>query len=275
MKHRSISPGFPTARPRFRRFRTWTFVALVAGCLIAAPAVAAPVKVLHPEGPSRGFVALSDLQGNVLAHGELTQWIERKEVVSRLVFNFEDGSIYDEIVRFTQDPVFRQTSYQLIQKGPSFPQGSEVRFDRSGRYEARLETKEDGEERAKGEFDVPDDVTNGMTSILLKNLPRGGTATTNLVSFDPEPMVLDLHLTPEGTDSFWVGRQERTATRFLVEPKVTGVTGMLATVVGKQPPPIRMWIAQGKAPGLVRFEGAFYVGGPVWRVEMEAPTWKR
>jgi hypothetical protein len=232
------------------------------------------VKVLHPEGPSRGFVALSDLSGKVLAHGELTQWLEKSEVVSRLVFRFDDGSIYDEVVRFTQEPVFRQTSYRLVQKGPSFPETYEVRFDRSGRYEARLASEADGEERSKGTFDVPEDVTNGMTSILLKNLPRGATAKTHLVSFDPEPMVLDLHLTPEGTDPFWVGRQKKNATRFRAEPKVTGVTGMLANLVGKQPPPIRMWIARGKAPGLVRFEGAFYVDGPTWRVEIAPPTWK-
>jgi hypothetical protein len=254
--------------------RHWAAAALFAGCL-QSPATAAPVKVVHAEGPSRGYVSLSDLSGWVLAYGELTQWFERNEVASRLVFHFDDGSIYDELVRFSQNPVFRLLSYQLQQKGPSFPEATEVRFDRSGRYAARLDSAAAGERRSKGKVELPDDVSNGMTSILLKNLERGATATTHLVSFDPEPRVLELHLTSEGRDPFWIGRQEKVATRFLVEPKLTGVTGLLATVAGKQPPPIRMWIAKGKAPGLVRFEGPFYVGGPVWRVEMAAPTWKK
>jgi hypothetical protein len=266
-------PEFPIFRARLSR--GWIASIVLAGSLVGAPVAAAPVKVVHPEGPSRGFVSLSDLAGKVLAHGELTQWLERGEVVSRLAFDFDDGSVYDEIVRFSQKPVFRILSYQLVQKGPSFPEASEVRFERSGKYEARLESKKDGVRRAKGKMDLPEDVSNGMTSTLLKNLPRGASATTHLVSFDPEPIVLEFHLTPEGTDPFWVGKQERKATRFLAKPKVTGLTGVLATVVGKQPEPIRMWIAQGKAPVLVRFEGSFYVEGPDWRVEMAAPTWKR
>ncbi len=75
----------------------------------------------------------------------------------------------------------------------------------------------------------------------------------------------------EGVDRWASGTRDGEATRFLVQPEVQGVLGALASVSGKQPTPLRMWIARGVAPTLVRFEGPLYSDGPVWRVELAAP----
>lgn len=191
------------------------------------------------------------------------------------MIRFDDGSLHDEIVRFSQRPFFRVESYHLVQRGPSFTATSDVAFDRSGRYRVRSRAKpEDPEESESGHVDVPDDVSNGMTSTLLKNLPAGASATTHLLAFTPKPRTLELRLTPEGSDRYLVGTASDTATRFLIQPKVVGVTGAFATVVGKQPPELHMWIAQGKAPTLVRFEGPLYNEGPPWRIDLTAPQWE-
>lgn len=236
---------------------------------------AAPITMRYPEGPARGFLVLSDLAGSTLAHGELIQWLERQVIASRLVIRFDDGSLYDEIVRFSQNRVFRVLSYHLVQKGPAFTEPMEVQFDRSGRYRVRLRPAPDEEEQqAAGTIKIPEDVSNGMTSTLLKNLKRGASATTHLLAFTPKPRVLELHLTPEGTDQFWIGRNPERATRYLIKPEVTGITGVLASVVGKQPPSFHMWIAEGKAPVLVKFEGPLYADGPIWRIELASLRWK-
>lgn len=251
---------------------------VLAIALLPPPAVvhAKPIKVRYPEGPAHGFMVVSDMAGTVLAHGELVQWLEGRIVANRMVIRFEDDSVYDETVRFSQQPVFRLVSYKLVQQGPSFAQSSDIQFDRSGRYKVRLRAAADQkEQRASGKFDVPDDLTNGITSTILKNLAPGSSATTHLVAFDPQPRVLQLHLTPEGSDRYWVGRTAESATRFLIQPEVTGLTGVLATMIGKQPPALRMWIAQGRAPTMVRFEGFLYMGGPSWRIELSAPRWER
>jgi len=253
-----------------------------AACAVAAmllgPAVAGaePVRMRYPEGPTHGFLVLSDVATDKpIARGELIQWIERGAIVSRLVFYFDDGSLYDETVRFSQRPVFKVLSYHLIQKGPSFSEPCDNEFDSSGRYRARLRSSPDGEEQTdSGVTEIPADVSNGMMSTLLKNLPRGASATVHIMTFRPKPMVLDLELTPEGTDRYWVGKTAQLATRFLVKPKVGGVKGVFATIAGKQPPEVRMWIGQGRAPSLVRFEGPIYYEGPPWRVELSAPRWK-
>jgi len=249
-------------------------VLLVFG--LAARADAAPVAMRFPEGPAHGFVDLSDpATGKVLAHGELIQWLDRKVVVSRLVFRFADGSLYDETVRFAQRPTFRLLSYELTQKGPSFAEETEIEFDRSGRYRASVTPHGEEEKRAEGTTEIPDDVSNGLTSVLAKNLPKGTSASTHLMTFLPEPMALDLDITPEGADIYWVGGAASEATRFHIKPKVPGVKGVLASIVGKEPPEVRMWIAPEPAPVLVRFEGALFVDGPPWRIELAAPRWKK
>jgi hypothetical protein len=243
--------------------------------LIAALAYAEPIAMRYPEGPARGFVELSDSSGTTIAHGELVQWLERRTVVSQLVIRFNDGSLYDELIRFSQNPVFRLLSYKLVQKGPSFAGSSEIEFDHSGRYRVRSKKTSDGkEEEATGTTDIPADVTNGMTSLMLKNLRPGTSGKGHLMAFTPKPVVLEVTLRPEGEDKFWIGEAERVATRFVIEPRVTGVKGAIAHVTGKQPSAFRMWIAQGKAPVLVRFEGPLYLDGPVWRLELSAPRWR-
>lgn len=229
-----------------------------------------------PEGPAHGFFTLSDAAtGKKLAHGELVQWLKKRVVASRLLIRFDDGSLYDETVRFTQRPAFRITSYELTQKGAAFDEDQRVTFDQSGRYDVRQRKRGENEKRADGTIDIPEDTSNGLTSVLAKNLEPGETAQAHLLTFRPEPLVLDLTITPEGHDPYWVGGARSEATRFVVEPKVPGVKGVLATIVGKEPPVVRMWIAPEPAPVLVRFEGALFVDGPEWRMDLSAPRWKK
>ena len=76
-----------------------------------------PVAVRFPEGPTYGVVTLSSLAGEVLADGELIQTVRRRQVESRLVFRFKDGSLHDEATVYTQDRVFRVVSYRLVERG--------------------------------------------------------------------------------------------------------------------------------------------------------------
>jgi hypothetical protein len=253
---------------------------MVARCvlfvLVAATAAAAPVRVRYPEGPARGLVVLTSVDGKPLAHGELEQWMEGPIVASRLAFEFADGSVYDEVVRFSQRRVFRLESYQLEQRGPSFTETTDTRFDRRGRYRVtRRATPDADEERAEGRVELPDDVMNGLTSIVCKNVMPDGAATVHFVAFQPKPLVMEMRIGAEGVDPFWIGPLDRSASRFRIQPRVTGVKGAFATVIGKQPPDLLMWIARGRAPLLVRFEGSLYSDGPTWRVEPTGPRWDR
>ena len=67
---------------------------------------------------------------------------------------------------------------------------------------------------------MPADTYNGMTSTLRKNLAKGASAKTHLLTFTPKPRVLELHSAPEGTDVYSVGRADSSATRFVMKPEL-------------------------------------------------------
>ena len=264
------------ARVAAHRPRGVAAVLCLGLCLVTGNgAWADPVRVRVAEGPVYGFVVLKSIAGAVLAHGELRQTVHRALVESHLTFRFRDGSLFDEAVRFSQQGVFGLVSYRLVQRGPAFRGSAEVTFERaSGRYRARVQEAPDKPvETLAGQLELPADVYNGMTSILLKNLPAGASAQTHLLAFTPKPRVLTVALTPEGEDAFSVGPVSRTATRYRVKPELGGMLGVLASVIGKEPPDLHYWIVGGSAPAFVKFEGPFYVDGPVWRIELSAPRW--
>jgi len=126
----------------------WGLGVLFAVALTSASASAAPGAVRYAGTITHAFVVLRGANGDVLAHGELVQApVEGQRMQSRLVFRFKDGSLWDE-------------------RGPSSPESSEVTFDRdTGRYRAKVDDKTDD-----GKIDLPEDLHNGITITILKNL---------------------------------------------------------------------------------------------------------
>jgi hypothetical protein len=170
------------------------------------------VAVRALEGPSYGVLTLASTSGERLAQGELVQRLRNENVESRLTFHFEDGSFYDELLVFSQRKVFRLLSYSMTQRGPSFPSSLEVSFDReSGRYHARTRQRDD-EKTVEGEVEMPEDLYNGMASLLIRN--TDGHATRHHLAFTPKPQLLDLESKQAGVDRFSIGALERTATRY-------------------------------------------------------------
>ena len=68
---------------------------------------------------------------------------------------------------------------------------------------------------------------------------------------------------------------ERKATHYVLKVEIGGVKGLIAPVVGKQPPDVHVWILGGEAPTFVKAEGPLYYGGPNWRVELANPAGPR
>jgi hypothetical protein len=233
--------------------------------------IGAPVKVRLPESATHGFLVLRDERGDVLAYGELVQAPRGERIENRTTFRFKDGSFWEETLSFTQHGVFRLMSYRQVQRGPAFPEVTDVSFDRdSGRYRAKI----GADEAADGEIDLPEDLYNGMASTLMKNLPAGASAAGHTIVFTPRPHMLDTELRPEGEDRYCVGDAARTATRYLLKMEPRGFTKVVASVMGKEPPRIHYWIADGTAPVFVKFEGAMSLEGPSWRIELSVPHWQ-
>jgi hypothetical protein len=225
-----------------------------------------PIAVKYIEGVTRGFPVLRALSGEKLAQGELIQIPRGRDVVeSRMVFRFKDGSLYDERVVFSQRDVFTVLSYQILQRGPSFPEEIEATIDRaSGRYHVRYRGDEDSpEETLTGEFALPPDVYNGLLSTLMKNLPVGDSTTVQVIAFTPKPRLVKMLLAPAAEDPLKVNDAAVIATRFLIRPQL----GLFASLLVADIPDVKCWIAGGEAPAFLRFEGPLYFMGPIWRID--------
>jgi len=120
---------------------------------------------------------------------------------------------------------------------------------------------------------MPEDLYNGMALVLLKNLPAGGRVAGMLAAFTPKPRLVKMELGPEGEDRVLVAGEPKKATRYLVKLEIGGLTGLVASLVGKEPPDLRYWLVEGDVPGFVRFQGAMFFNGPVWRLELAPITW--
>lgn len=249
-------------------------------CLLlicAAAATAEPVAVRHTEGLVHGFLALRTTDGKTVADGDLIQNAAGGRVTSRLVFRFKDGSVRDETAVFTQKGRFLLVSDHLVQKGPTFKQPLEMSIDRaSGRVVVRY-TDDHGEQKIEDErLELPEDLSNGIILTVLKNVPRGAAPPTlSMVAATPKPRVVKLEISSPGGDRFFVGGGGRTARHYVVKINIGGFAGLVAPLVGKQPPDSHVWVLDGPAPAFVKSEGPLHLGGPIWRIELVSPTWPR
>src|SRR5262249_39614851 len=213
-----------------------------------------PIAVKVQEGYSHGFVTFY-AGDEAIGHGEVVMYPRGRQMQSRLTVSFNDGSLYDETVLFTQARVFRLHRYHLVELGPSFPEQTDVSCDATGAYRAHVRKTGEAERSDEGHTDVPPDVYNGMASTLLKSLPAGVTGEVHQLAFTPKPHLLSARLVPEEDDPFTVGTMQRSATRYRVVLHATGLAGVAAAVVGKDPPDVFLWIVPGEAPAFVRFLG--------------------
>ncbi|HEY1676545.1 MAG TPA: hypothetical protein VGG04_02455 [Candidatus Sulfotelmatobacter sp.] len=242
-----------------------------------AAALASSFPVHYKEGLLHGFLLLSTTEGTPLAAGDVTQLAQGDKVTMHMVFHFKDGSLQDETTVFSQRNTFSLISYHLIQKGPTFPHSTEMTVAPStGQVTVRY-TDDKGEEKVESEkMKLPPDLANGLIPTLLKNLPVGTTPPAmSMVVATPKPRVVKLSFNSEGAQPFSLAGASREATHYVAKVEIGGVAGVVAPLVGKQPPDAHIWILGGEAPTFVKSETSSYMGGPVWRMEMLSPTWPK
>jgi hypothetical protein len=243
--------------------------------LWATTLAAEPPPVRYAEGLVHGFLALRTTDGDIVADGDLIQSASGLRVTSRLVFHFKDGSIRDETTVFTQRGHFRLLSDHLIQKGPTFEQPLEMTITRAtGRVVVKY-TNDKGEQKVEDErMQLPEDLANGLILTVLKNVAAGGVPPQlSMIAPTPKPRLVKLAITEAGTDHFTLNGGGRTAQHYVVKIEIGGLAGLVAPLVGKQPPDSHVWILGGPAPAFVKSEGPLHLGGPIWRIELVSPAW--
>ena len=262
------------AKSGYFRFRLLAVLLACAAPFQTIPLTAEQVPVRHTEGLMHGFLALRTLDGKRLADGEMTQIAEGDRVTSRLIFRFKDGSVYDDTTVFSQRGAFRLLSDHLVQRGPSFKQPMETSLDASsGQITVRYKAQDGEEKTVKEQRDLPPDVANGLLFTLVKHIqPNVPQTTVSMVATTPKPRVVKLEILPEGEKAIASGNTQHKTVRYVVKVKIGGVAGLVAPLLGKQPPDTHVWVLTGDAPAFVKLEGPLYAGGPIWRIELATPA---
>jgi molybdopterin-binding protein len=248
------------------------FAALIA---MSVATSAAPVKVRYPEGSIHGYLALRSLDGKLLASGDLIQTVSGAKLTSRLVYRFKDGSIDDETAVFTQAGCFRLLRDHLVQKGPSFPEATDVTIEaKTG--EVTVRQVQDGKVKVNSShMDLPPDLANGIILVLIKNLPpQEVESKLSYLAVTPKPRIVHLSIKKDGTDSFTSAELRNTAQRFRIHVELGGLAAIVAPMIGKEPADSLAWISGKQVPAFIKSESPLYVGGPLLRTELVGPVWK-
>jgi len=238
-------------------------VFLLACLLRPTASRAETVPVRYPEGVSHGYLALRTLDGKTIADGDSIQVVRGDHVDNRMRFRFKDGSIYDETTVFSQRHTFRLLSDHVIQKGPTFQGPMDALIDTSS-GQVTVHYTEDGKKKVVNEtLDLPPDLANGIVFTLLKNLTSTGVTIVSYVATTPKPRLVHLEIIPQAEEPFTNGIYKHKAVRYTVKVKIGGMAGVVAPLVGKQPPDTQAWIVRDGAPAFVKFEGPLYGEGPI------------
>jgi len=247
-------------------------------CLLFAVSVLADdVPVRHREGRIHGFLVLEDLNGHLLASGTSIQYGQGNRIIDELSFRFKDGSIHQETAAYTQNRTFRLLTYHLVQKGPAFKDAVDMSLNTStGQVKIRY-TDHDGKENTIDErLQLPGDLANGMVPTLLSDIAPGAAKTTvSMLVATPKPRLVKLEISPAGEDYFTIGGSPEKATRYVVKVDIGGIAGVVAPIVGKQPPDTHVWMIGAKAPGFLKSEGPLFEDGPIWRIALASPVWPK
>jgi hypothetical protein len=252
-------------------------VLLIGYLSLTVPLLAANVPVRYKEGLTHGFLVLSTTDGERIAVGDLTERVRGSVVTARLTYHFNDGSLQDEVTVFSQRRNFRLISDHMVQKGPKFPQQNDVLIEMASAKVTVHSTDEKGKEKVEVQkMKLPGDLANGLVLTLLKNITPGAQPfEVPMLVATPKPRIVKLSISSPGKDPFSIGGSNREAVHYVIKVDIGGVAGLIAPLLGKQPPDNHIWIITGDAPTFVKSDTLSYMGGPMWRTELLAPTWPK
>jgi hypothetical protein len=269
-RHRSFVA--PVRDLLMKRFLVASLLLLVSSDVLVADRVA----VQYKEGLTHGFLVLSTIDGKQIAVGDLNEVVRGSQVTTRLIYHFTDGSLQEETTVFSQNHYFALISYHLVQKGPTFPQPLDMVVAANGQVTVRY-INDKGDEKTESEhFKLPPDLANGFVVTLLKNMkPTEQLPPLSMVVATPKPRIVKLSISSHDKEPFTLGGSRREALHYVIKVDIGGLAGLVAPLIGKQPPDGHLWIIGGEAPTFVKSETLSFLGGAIWRTELVAPVWPR
>lgn len=257
-----------------QRLQSWSMITLLL-CAWLPGAHADPVPARIAKGTVHGFLEMRSDDGSVVASGDLVQVARGNQVTTRMVFTFKDGSIDDETTVFSQHHNLQLITDHHLQKGPTFPHPIDLFIDaRIGKVMVRSTGKDGKEEVKTSNLQLPPDLANGLVSAIIENIRPGVPETrVSILAATPSVRIVTLSISSRGEESFSLAGASRKAIHYEIKIELGGVAGVVAPMIGKQPPNIQLWIIGGQAPCFLREQGPIYPDGPAYTIELVSPTW--
>ena len=251
-------------------------VSLVAVAMLAQPGHADDqgVRVRYREGSVAGYVVLRNEKGAILASGEFSQVPRGDRIKSRLVLYFRDGSLDDEISVYSQKSTFHLISDHHVQRGPTFPDPVDVNIDMPSQMVSVRDLSNGGQTVKTEHMELPADLANGLLFNLIKNLQTNAPKVeVSYLSFSSRPRLVKLAIAMGKEGQFTIAARPFKAVEWDIKPELGGLAGVVAPMIGKQPPDLHVWITKDAVPAIVRVDAALYNGGPVWSIQLASPVW--
>jgi hypothetical protein len=207
------------------------------------------------EGTAHGFPALRDLEGQALAEGEFTQWVDGDRLHVRIRYDFGPSRWIEERSVIRQEPalVHERWSWEEVRDGTV-----QRRFDvdfLSGTAAAR--SLEDGElHQWSKHFDLePGSAFAGAVWPLAiravrSRLLAGEEIEFQTVGFTPKPRAGTVAITHVGLDHLRMSGRTLTADHFRIHAQIPWFLEPFVEV-----PDSHIWLANTAPAGFLRWEG--------------------
>ena len=254
---------------------SYRWLMLLAAPLLFVPSGSAdPLKAVHQQGALHAFLVVRDEAGKIIGTGDELNIRSGKVWKARLTLRFKDGSVDDETAVYMQHTTLRLVSDHHVQKGPSFPKPMDMTIDMTKKSVMWHEVKDGKDEVRTDSVDLPADLCNGLLPIIMQNMPRGTTELKmGFIAATPKPRLVKLAIRPDGQDRFTIGGGGREAAKYRVHVELGGIAGVVAPIIGKEPPDLYFWVVEDAVPTFLRLNGFLYQGGPIWSIDLSSPTW--
>jgi hypothetical protein len=252
---------------KMRRMKIWM---VAVGCAVASVAVALPIT--YDEGNIQGFPSMTDLHGNLLGKGRMSQRVDATGIHVRVVYDQLNGDWIEETAMLSTeggDLAQRTWSWQRKSGGQVVERYS-MNFDTRQGYALTTQDGKRKEQQARLE------VTKGRTFAgigfvyALRNvyptLSKGQRVELQGIAFTPKPRQAKVLVSSAGVETVRSGGRSVRADDVVIHPKVPGVAKAFVDA-----PDSHLWFASGRPPQFIRSEIKMQSLGMV-RIDAVSPS---
>jgi hypothetical protein len=158
-----------------------------------------------------------------------------------------------------------------------FPHPIDLTTDAAGNTTSRTVDSGGKAKVEKSHVDLPPGTAvAGMLGTLMANVdPAGPGLTIPALSPTQKPRLIHFAISREGQGGFRIAGSRQTAAVFRIKANLSGVAGLVAPLIGKEPDDILAWVLEGDAPSLVRAIAQLSEGGPLLDIQLAGATFPR